>query len=57
MGKRKSSSDSSGTTVTVTIYRESGAVETIQGVDESRAYYYERLPFTDSDVQTVSVRY
>lgn len=43
-------------TVTVTIYYKNGASKTLR-VAEDRAIYYENLPFSDTDVDRVDVKY
>jgi hypothetical protein len=43
-------------TVTVTIYYKNGSSKTLR-VSEKSAIYYENLPFTDTDVERVNVRY
>lgn len=42
---------------TVTIYRTDGTQETIHNVDEDFTYYYEQLPFSDTNVNRVDVKF
>lgn len=55
MAKKKSGSSSG--TVTVTIHYKNGRQETLRGVAEDRASYYEQLTFSNTDVISVSVKY
>lgn len=43
-------------TVTVTIYYKNGTTKTLR-VSEDSAIYYENLPFSDTDVDRVDVKY
>lgn len=41
---------------TVTIYKADGSTETITGVDDDAAVYYENLPMIDPGVKRVTVK-